>query len=98
MLSERALIQQIRRQYGATIDLKANPDVMVEIIQLIRQQYASEPGTPGPGTQPMVGRTEWVTNEDIMKELLKIERQVRALSSGARKSSVRAAATKRSGR
>jgi hypothetical protein len=73
MESEKALIQQISKRYGPVINLETNPGTMIEIIRLIRSMYVAEPGTPGPGT---IGGS--VTNEDIMKAILKLGRDMRA--------------------
>jgi len=75
MDSESALVKQISKRYGPVIDLNANPGAMTEIIRLIRSMYVAEPGTPGPGT---IGGS--VTNADLMKAILKLGRDVRALS------------------
>ena len=72
MESEKALIQQISKRYGPTINLETNPGAMIEIIRLIRSMYVAEPGTPGPGT---IGGS--VSNEDIMKAILKLGRDIR---------------------
>jgi len=72
MESEKALIQQIRKRYGSIINLESNPGTMIEIIRLIRSMYVAEPGTPGPGTIPGS-----VMNEDIMKAILKLGRDIR---------------------
>jgi hypothetical protein len=74
MDNESALVKQISKRYGPVIDLNANPAAMVEIIRLIRSMYVAEPGTPGPGT---IGGS--VTNADLMKAILKLGRDVRAL-------------------
>lgn len=76
MESEKALIQQISKRYGPIINLDTNPGVMIEIIRLIRGMYVAEPGTPGPGT---IGGS--VTNEDIMKAILKLGRDIRTTGS-----------------
>ena len=72
MESEKALIQQISKRYGPIINLETNPGTMIEVIRLIRSMYVAEPGTPGPPTRPGS-----VTNEDIMKAILKLGRDVR---------------------
>lgn len=72
MESEKALIQQISKRYGSVINLETNPGTMIEIIRLIRGMYVAEPGTPGPGT---IGGA--VSNEDIMKAILKLGRDIR---------------------
>lgn len=72
MESEKALIQQISKRYGPTVNLETNPGAMIEIIRLIRSMYVAEPGTPGPGT---IGGS--VSNEDIMKAILKLGRDIR---------------------
>jgi hypothetical protein len=74
MDNENALVKQISKRYGPVIDLNANPGAMVEIIRLIRSMYVAEPGTPGPGT---IGGS--VSNADLMKAILKLSRDVRAL-------------------
>jgi hypothetical protein len=78
MINDRMIAQQLTKRYGPVIDLNANPGVMMEIVQHLGSIYGSEPGTPEPNTRQGV-----VTNEDIMKEVLKLARSVSALG-GAR--------------
>jgi hypothetical protein len=87
MISDKMIAQQLTKRYGPVIDLNANPGVMMEIVQQVGSIYGSEPGTPEPTTRPGRG----VTNEEIMKEVLKLARSVSALGGvrGATRSATR---------
>ena len=91
MISDKMIAQQLAKRYGPVIDLNANPGVMMEIVQHVGSIYGSEPGTPEPGTRQGV-----VTNEDIMKQVLKLARSVSALGgTRVKTASTRSASAKR---
>src|SRR5436853_4263 len=81
MKSDKVLIEEISKRYGAVIDLDSNPEVMIEIIRLIRSMYAAEPGTPDGGGGPTgpTSRQSGATNNDILKAVLRVARDVRGL-------------------
>ena len=78
------VIKRIIKLYGPVIDLRANPEVMIDILR----QFDDVPdgGTPCGGVPPpppppppsaMAGR---VTNEDLLKAVLKLTREVSLLT------------------
>ena len=79
MKDEMKVVNQIIKRYGSVIDLEKDPSVMIEILRKFTI-FGSEPGTPDGGTPP-TGPTSHqgrVTNEDLMKAILKLSRQVAA--------------------
>jgi hypothetical protein len=98
MQSDKILVQQISKRYGPVIDLNANPETMIEIIRLVRSIYNSEPGTPDGGGGPTgpTSRQGAVTNEDILKAVLTLAREIRGGGgTGSKSSRVRSASAKR---
>lgn len=95
MPDDMTLVQQIKNRYGPVIDLNANPRVMVDVIRLIRTVYGAEPGTPDGGGGPTgpTSRQGMVSNEDILREVLKLSRAVRDMG-GARAKSAKKATTR----
>lgn len=85
MLSEKNLIAGIIKRHGPVIDLRKNPEVMIDILRRFRLHDdgglpGGVPPSPPPGPSSFQDR---VTNEDIMKTLLQLSRQVKALSAAA---------------
>jgi hypothetical protein len=101
MQNEKTLVQQISKRYGPVIDLNANPGTMIDIIRLVRSMYDAEPGTPDGGGGPTgpTSRQGGVTNEEILKAVLTLTREVRVGGRTRRKPArVRSATAKRRSR
>jgi hypothetical protein len=82
MASEKDVVSRIIKRYGPVIDLRKNPGVMIDILR----RFAAEddgglpggvPPSPPPGPTSFQDR---VTNEDLMKAILQVARQVKAMS------------------
>lgn len=84
MPNEKAIVGQIIKRYGAVIDLRKNPEVIIDIIR----RFADDGGLPPGGTPPTppgpTSAQDKVTNADIMKEVLKLSRAVSKISSQLR--------------
>jgi hypothetical protein len=84
MKSEEKLIQRIIARFGSVIDLNKTPEIMIDILRGFHIA-GDEPGTPPgdgglpPGGTPHPGPTSFqdlVRNEDLMRELLKVSREL----------------------
>jgi hypothetical protein len=78
---QKALVSKIIKKHGATLDLEANPEVMIEILRSFGRSF-DEPdgGLPG-GVGPVgciVDRDgiNQIALEDVMKAILKLTRDV----------------------
>jgi hypothetical protein len=87
--SDEALIKDIRARYGDHIDLREKPFVLLEIIRNFAGGLVSIPdggvsvagvGTPPGPTGSMGSIGNVVDNVQIMKEVLKLSRQVGQLT------------------
>lgn len=86
---DAALIKDIRTRYGDQIDLRKQPHVILEIVRNFAGGLAHIPdggvsvagvGTP-PGPQGSMGSVgNVVDNVQLMKEILKLSRQVNLLT------------------
>jgi hypothetical protein len=81
---ETRVINQIIKAHGSTIDLKAQPEVFVEIVRKWGVDLAEEIPDAGvrPGGVGPVGPTSIQFGpgiEDVMKEVLKLQRQMSKL-------------------
>lgn len=89
---QKAIIGRVTKKYGPTIDLKAKPEVLIEILRTFGRLFADDPdggsapgGVPGnPSPDPCI--VEGITVEDLMKAILKLTRDVATIktSIGAR--------------
>lgn len=82
MKSDKKLIAGIIKKYGPVIDLRTNPEIMIDILR--KHTYNDDGGLPGGvPPSPPPGPTSFqdrITNEDIMKAVLALSRQVKALT------------------
>lgn len=81
--AQKALIHNISKKYGATIDLNAHPEVLIDILRTFGRIFEDpDGGAPGgvgpPGCIVEDGR---VTTNDLMKAILKLTRDVAAIKS-----------------
>jgi hypothetical protein len=93
---EEHLVKDIITRYGEVIDLRKNPFVIVEIIRNFSGGIAAVPDAgvsvagvgspPGPGPAGQIGALgNVVDNAAIMKEVLKLSRQVNELAEHVQK-------------
>jgi hypothetical protein len=82
MASDASVVRQIIKRYGKVIDLEAHPEVIIDIIR----QFADDDGGSPPGGTPPTppGPTSFQPGDpairDVLREVLKLQRQVAKLS------------------
>ena len=82
MANEKRIVQQVIKRYGAVIDLKARPDILIDILRQFRLEDDDGDGGLPPGGAPPPpppspdGFREVLRLEDVMRELLKVSRAV----------------------
>jgi hypothetical protein len=80
---ETRIVKQIIKRYGAVIDLRENPQVILDILRIFADDPdgglppggAPEPPAPAPPPGPS-GFGQHVTLDDVMKQVLKVSREV----------------------
>lgn len=80
MKNETKIVEQIIKRYGEVLNLKENPSVIIDIIRRFGQDDGGLP--PGGTPEPPPGPTSFQdqpTNEDIMKQLLKVTKKLNRL-------------------
>jgi hypothetical protein len=85
MKKEEKIIKDIVKKYGGIIDLKKNPFIITEILRKFGPLMEPDGGTPcggvpNPPPPPNPSRTGSIDNSDVMKEVLKVLRQVSVVS------------------
>jgi hypothetical protein len=80
---QKAIIGRVTKKYGPTIDLKANPEVLIEILRTFGRLFDDDPdggslpgGVPEPPPPPDPCIVERITMEDVMRAILKLTREV----------------------
>lgn len=80
MTDDEKVVQQIIKRHGDVIDLRRNPEVIVEILRKFGRVAETDGGLPGgvppsppPGPTSLQGT---VSNEDLLREVLKLQRSV----------------------
>ncbi|MCA1692432.1 MAG: hypothetical protein LC733_09610 [Actinobacteria bacterium] len=81
---DERIIRQIIKTHGSVIDLKANPDLFIEIVRkhgadILGRQDVPDDGGGLPGGVGPVGPTSHQAGpgiEDVLKEVLKVQRQL----------------------
>lgn len=80
MPAKSAIVKKVIKKYGAVINLNEHPEVLDEIIRNLGAMPEDGPtcgGTPpSPAPPPGRLRTVEVLNEDIMKAVLNVARDV----------------------
>jgi hypothetical protein len=82
--TDAKLIEKIIKRYGPVIDLRKEPEVFIDILRTV---LADEPpdggqpcgGTPLPPPPPGSRIAGEVTNEELMKAILKLTREISAI-------------------
>ena len=81
-----ALVKRIIKLYGPVIDLRKNPGVIIEILRRFDEPpdggnpCGGVPLPPPPPPSSKVG--DRVTNEEILRAILKLSREVGAIKKG----------------
>ena len=84
--ADTALVNKIIKRFGPVIDLRANPGVIIDILRTFDEPpdggspCGGVPNPPPPPPSPS-GTVERVTNEDLMKAVLKLTRDVATIKS-----------------
>lgn len=81
--NEEKIVGDIIKRYGDVINLKENPALIVEIIRVFGKNLQTDGGLPG-GVGPIpppgpTSRFETVTNAELMKQMLKISKEMAAI-------------------
>jgi hypothetical protein len=78
MISEEKFIERVIDEYGPVIDLRENPQAIIEIIRKFHDLAASPNGglPPGGVGPPTSVQSDEQTNAEILRKLLDIQRTV----------------------
>jgi len=93
------LAKKIIKKYGPVIDLRQNPEVLVDIMRELT--YLDTPGTPCggvPSPPPAPGPSgvaSFVSNEDVLRAVLKLARDVSVIRTSLKSGSTKARSTSR---
>jgi hypothetical protein len=83
MKSEASIVRQIIKRHGEVINLKEHPEVIIDILRRFGSVFQDDGGLPPGGTpEPPPGPSSFqdlVSNQDLMKQLLKISRDLAKL-------------------
>ena len=82
LTKEDRIVRQIIKEYGAQVDLRANPDMFIEIVRKYALDLAGEDGGLPPGGVGPVGPAlpQSPRIDDVLKEIKKLQRQVANLA------------------
>lgn len=85
---DEQIVKEVIRKYGAVLNLKETPFILIEILRNYGPLGAHDDGgTPGgaPEPPPPPGPSSrdfgWVDNSILLKEILKLGREIKALKS-----------------
>jgi hypothetical protein len=80
-VSEDKIVQEVVKKYGDQINLKETPYVLTEILRTYGKLFDDpDGGLPPGGTPPPTGpASRRVENAELLTEILKVGRQVKAL-------------------
>jgi hypothetical protein len=77
-LSEEQIIKRVIQRYGEVINLRETPFVLIEILRDFSSRLTPDGGSPPGGVGP-VGPAGRIDNALLLRELLKIGREVTAI-------------------
>lgn len=84
LTKEDRIVRQIIKTHGPIIDLEANPELLIEIVRKYGPDIIrTENGGLSPGGVGPVGPTSHVVGpsiDDVMREVLKLQRQLARLA------------------
>jgi hypothetical protein len=79
----KSLVNKIVKKYGPVLDLKENPEAMIEILRQFGRLFDDPDGGSKPGgvgsPPPCIVENERVLLEDLMSAVLKVSREVAAI-------------------
>jgi hypothetical protein len=82
---QKAAVKKVIKKYGSKIDLEANPETLIEILRSFGRLFdddgdgGAKPGGVGPN--PCVVSDGRVTEQEIMKAILSLSREVASIKS-----------------
>jgi hypothetical protein len=80
---QKSLVNKIAKKYGPVLDLKENPEVMIEILRQFGRLFDDPDGGSKPGgvgsPPPCIVENERILLEDLMAAVLKMSREVAAI-------------------
>ena len=82
---QKAAVAKVIKKYGSKIDLAANPEVLIEILRSFGRLFeddgdgGAKPGGVGPN--PCLVEGGRVTEQEIMKAILTLSREVASIKS-----------------
>jgi len=82
-----AVIKRVIKRHGPVIDLRKNPETLIEIVRNLAPEIAGEnpcggtpPPLPSPTPPPGPSKAGGpVTNDDILRAVLKVSREIAAI-------------------
>jgi hypothetical protein len=97
--TDAMLVEKIIKRYGPVLNLRENPQQFIDIMRTILADDPPDGGSPCGGVPPSPpgSALERITNEDLMKAILKLSRDVSTLktSLSSKKANVKTKGTKR---
>jgi hypothetical protein len=78
MTNDTKLVDRIIKKYGEVINLREHPEVLIDILRQFAN-LSDDGGAPPGGAPPPPGPSgaeQIIRNEDLMKEILKLQRAV----------------------
>jgi hypothetical protein len=80
---QKSLVNKIAKKYGPVLDLKENPEVMIEILRQFGRLFDDPDGGSKPGgvgsPPPCIVENERILLEELMAAVLKMSREVAAI-------------------
>lgn len=80
---QKSLVNKIVKKYGPVLDLKGNPEVMIEILRQFGPIFDDPDGGSKPGgvgsPPPCLVENERILLDDLMAAVLKLTREVAAI-------------------
>lgn len=78
-VSDDRFVKEVIKRYGPVIDLRETPFVLIEIIRNFGSVLVPDGGLPPGGVGPVGPATPRVDNALLLREILKIGREVTAI-------------------
>ena len=78
-MSEDQIVKAVIKKYGAVINLKETPYILTEILRDHGARFSPDGGLPPGGVAPGGPATRKIDNAVILKEILKLGDEIRAM-------------------